>query len=444
MAPAAAAAGIGFGGAILAGLTIKTLGQAIDVYAPQLLREIPLLNKWEPIKNLKTKEELAAENAEKLEKLRQKNARELEETRRQNAEDLARQQHQYRIEELEANFQNDLIRMHKQAKIVFEAKEYDAFQQLFPLRETSESFTAKLMTRLKRCVNDGRDGVQRIPAPNLFLMLPEHSQRFLFFETLELSQFTTSLPMLTSAGTYSVSGPTPYFNHIGAWKQAREFQNYDSVQTFWEVCSFYPTIILQPCYSPTDGVAQLNVYFWDVNSQETQNAPNHLTLGRMSIDDYREQLSENIAEALVAMKVDDGPRKNEIVSQMTKRGVFLFYRLMTATAVAQFIDGYYYRANGTLPQFLPALKESFHGVDLVRTFPYLQGLTQEILLNVLNDWKFNKNISNVERALGKIRKPGFFYQGEEKLAAWTRNILQDLTEKETVKDLAKSSVYVPY
>ena len=399
----------------------KLVGKAVDATGSGIAK----------LFKIPTKEEQAAKNAENLEKMRQKHAFALAETQKKNAEDLERLRRQHKIEEREAIFQNDLAKMRERAELSFQAKEYEYFQKTFPLMETTERFRQKLLDRLERCYK-----AERIPAPNLFLMLPEQSQRFLFFDTLEFSQFTTSLRMLTSAGTYSASGRTPYFNHIGAWQQSHEFQNFNSVQTFWEVSSFYPTIIVQPCYSRASEIAQLNVYFWDVNSRDVQDAPNHLTFGEMSIDEYRKQLFENVDANTL--------KNNEYVSQTITRGVFSFYRLLTATAVAQFIDGYYYRANGALPQFLPALKESFPGVDVFQTFPWLKELTQDALLSVLNDWKFDNKLFNFKKALKKIGAPGFFFQGEEELAAWTRNILQDLKEEKTANALAKSSIYLPY
>ncbi len=395
----------------------------------------------------KSKEEQAAETAEKVEATRHRNARELAETqnqnaenlerlRRQNAEDLERLRFQLKREERKANFQHDFSKMQAQAELTFQAKEYEYLQKTFPLMETTERFCNTLQARLERCANADRRDNKHIPAPNLFLMLPQDCKRFCFFDTLEFSQFTTSLRMLTSQGTYSASGPTPYFNYVGAWQQAHEFQNFNSVQKFWEISSFYPTIIVQPCYSSASQIAQLNVYYWGVNSQETQESPNHLAFAEMSIDEYRKQLFEN---------VDSNMLKNgEFVSQTVTRGVFAFYRLLTATAVAQFIDGYYYRANGTLPQFLSALKESFPDADAFQTFPWLKSFAQDALLTVLNDLKFDKKISNFKRALKQINKPGFFFQGEEELASWTKNILQELKEEKTATSIANNSIYLPY
>ncbi len=384
----------------------------------------------------KSKEEQAAETAEKVEAMRHRHARELAETENKNKEAQNLLLFQQKREEREASFQNDLIKMREQAKIAFEAKEYEYLQKTFPLMETTERFRNTLHARLERCANNSRRDNKHIPAPNLFLMLPQDCKRFCFFDTLEFSQFTTSLRMLTSQGTYSASGPTPYFNYVGAWQQAHEFQNFNSVQKFWEISSFYPTIIVQPCYSSASQIAQLNVYYWGVNSQETQESPNHLAFAEMSIDEYRKQLFENVDANML--------KNGEFVSQTVTRGVFAFYRLLTATAVAQFIDGYYYRANGTLPQFLSALKESFPDADAFQTFPWLKSFAQDALLTVLNDLKFDKKISNFKRALKQINSPGFFFQGEEELASWTKNILQELKEEKTATSIANNSIYLPY
>jgi len=384
----------------------------------------------------KSKEEQAAETAEKVEATRHRHARELAETENKNKEAQNLLLFQQKREEREASFQNDLIKMREQAKIAFEAKEYEYLQKTFPLMETTERFRNTLHARLERCANNSRRDNKHIPAPNLFLMLPQDCKRFCFFDTLEFSQFTTSLRMLTSQGTYSASGPTPYFNYVGAWQQAHEFQNFNSVQKFWEISSFYPTIIVQPCYSSASQIAQLNVYYWGVNSQETQESPNHLAFAEMSIDEYRKQLFENVDANML--------KNGEFVSQTVTRGVFAFYRLLTATAVAQFIDGYYYRANGTLPQFLSALKESFPDADAFQTFPWLKSFAQDALLTVLNDLKFDKKISNFKRALKQINSPGFFFQGEEELASWTKNILQELKEEKTATSIANNSIYLPY
>lgn len=407
--------------------------QIASPFVTQTLKKIPFF------KDIKTKEEVDAENAERREKIRRQHDKEMELTRQKGQEALAYLNFHLKTKEREASFRNDLIKMSEQAALAFKQKEYEYLQKTFPLKITTDNFSKKLLDRMKRCQES-----QRIPAPNLFLMLPEEKQRFLFFDTLEFSQFTTGLRMLTSAGVYSNQGPTPCFNNIGAWRQSREFQDFDSVQSLWEVGSFYPTIIIQPCYSSTCQKVQLNVYYWDVNSQEKQESPNHCVFGEMSIADLRQQLveSDEYQKKLAAIPDGNESKKNELTSQTITDGVFLFYRLMTAMAAAQFIDLYYFRANNTFPQFLDAIVESFPGAD-ARNFLFFKMQMQGLLLTVLNELKFSKDVVSFEKALERIKSVGFFFQGEEKLASWTKDILQKLGEEKTAKTIVRNSNYIP-
>lgn len=407
--------------------------QIASPFVTQTLRKIPFF------KDIKTKEEVEAENAERREKIRRQHDKEMELTRQKDREDIEYLRFQLKTKEREASFQNDLIKMREQAALNFDQKEYDSLQKTFPLKVTTENFRKKLRRRMERCQES-----QRIPAPNLFLMLPEENRRFLFFDTLEFSQFTTGLRMLTSAGVYSNQGPTPCFNNIGAWQQSYTFQDFDSVQSLWEVSSFYPTIIIQPCYSSTCQKVQLNVYYWDVNSQEKQESPNHCVFGEMSIANLRMQLleSDEYQKKLTAIPDGNESKKNELTSQTITDGVFLFYRLMTAMAAAQFIDLYYFRANNTFPQFLDAIEESFPEAD-ASNFLFFKMQMQALLLTVLNELKFSKDVVSFEKALERIKSGGFFFQGEEKLASWTKDILQKLGEEKTAKTIVRNSNYIP-
>lgn len=402
-------------------------------FVTQTLRKIPFF------KDIKTKEEIDAENADRLEKIRREHAIELEQLRNENTKEIERLRFQFKIEEREASFRNELLKMSEQAKLTFNQKEYESLQKTFPLKVTTDNFSKKLLDRMERCQK-----AQRIPAPNLFLMLPEANQRFLFFDTLEFSQFTTGLRMLTSAGVYSNQGPTPCFNNIGAWSQSYTFQDFDSVQSLWEVSSFYPTIIIQPCYSATCQKVQLNVYYWDVNSQEKQESPNHCVFGEMSIADLRLQLveSDEYQKKLAAIPDGNESKKNELTSHTITNGVFLFYRLMTAMAAAQFIDLYYFRANYTFPQFLDAIQESFPEAD-ARDFLFFRTQIQALLLTVLNELKFRKEVVSFEKALEQINSCGFFYQGEERLRLWINNVLEKLGEVKTAKTIANRPIYIP-